>query len=37
MLVGALVIAGVSFTIGVFLWCKNGIKQKEKSYIDEDI
>lgn len=36
MLIGSLVFAGVMFTVGVFLWCKNGIKRNyNNDYIDE--
>jgi len=36
MFVGSLVIAGVFFTVGIFLWCKNGIKRNE-TYFNDDM
>ena len=36
MLVGSLVLAGLFFTVGMFLWCKNAIKRKESSNIHDD-
>ena len=36
MLAGALSFAGVFFTIGVFLWCKNAIKRKDYNKYEND-
>lgn len=31
MVIGSLVFAGVMFTIGLFLWFRNGIKRKDSN------